>query len=69
MEKRIPQNPKYKNTQSKIDTGATVNKVRLICECHALLMAVSFGCVLTLVGARSQRTRSSSSGGTSPSAA
>lgn len=32
MEKRIPQNPKYKNTQSKIDTGATVNKVRLICK-------------------------------------
>lgn len=31
MEKRIPQNPKYKNLQSKIDTGATINKVRLIC--------------------------------------
>ncbi|EEY70422.1 sporangia induced conserved hypothetical protein [Phytophthora infestans T30-4] len=30
MEKRIPQNPKYKNTQSKIDSGTTVNKVRLI---------------------------------------
>lgn len=34
MEKRIPQNPKYKNLQSKIDTGATVNKVRLICTSH-----------------------------------
>ncbi|KAE9291287.1 hypothetical protein PR003_g25075, partial [Phytophthora rubi] len=30
MEKRIPQNPRYKNTQSKIDSGSTVNKVRLI---------------------------------------
>ncbi|KAG7383070.1 Centrosomal protein of 41 kDa [Phytophthora pseudosyringae] len=30
MEKRIPQNAKYKNTQSKIDSGSTVNKVRLI---------------------------------------
>ncbi|ETK97087.1 hypothetical protein F441_00352 [Phytophthora nicotianae CJ01A1] len=30
MEKRIPQNPKYKNTQSKIDSGTTVNKIRLI---------------------------------------
>eukprot|EP00644_Phytophthora_capsici_P018409 jgi/Phyca11/47641/gw1.91.68.1 len=30
MEKRIPQNPKYKNTQSKIDSGSTVNKLRLI---------------------------------------
>ncbi|KAL7682241.1 putative Rhodanese-like domain-containing protein [Plasmopara halstedii] len=30
MEKRIPQNPKYKNTQSKIDSGSTVNKVRLL---------------------------------------
>lgn len=34
MEKRIPQNPKYKNLQSKIDTGATINKVRLICTFH-----------------------------------
>ncbi|KAG7383285.1 Centrosomal protein of 41 kDa [Phytophthora boehmeriae] len=30
MEKRIPQNPRFKNTQSKIDSGTTVNKVRLI---------------------------------------
>ncbi|ETV87566.1 hypothetical protein H257_01094 [Aphanomyces astaci] len=30
MEKRLPQNPKYKDTQSKLDTGSTVNKVRLI---------------------------------------
>ncbi|KAL4101583.1 hypothetical protein PRIC1_005335 [Phytophthora ramorum] len=30
MEKKIPQNPRYKNTQSKIDSGSTVNKVRLI---------------------------------------
>ncbi|KAF1323942.1 hypothetical protein FI667_g10209, partial [Globisporangium splendens] len=30
MEKRIPQNPKYKSLQSKIDTGAAANKVRLI---------------------------------------
>lgn len=30
MEKRIPQNPKYKNTQSKIDSGSTVNKIRLL---------------------------------------
>ncbi|RLN74245.1 hypothetical protein BBJ28_00000583 [Nothophytophthora sp. Chile5] len=30
MEKRIPQNPRYKNTQSKVDSGSTVNKVRLI---------------------------------------
>lgn len=35
MEKRIPVNPKYKNTQSKLDTGATVNKVRLICTSEA----------------------------------
>jgi hypothetical protein len=32
MEKRIPQNPRYRNTQSKIDSGSTVNKVRLICK-------------------------------------
>ncbi|RHY74961.1 hypothetical protein DYB30_004485 [Aphanomyces astaci] len=31
MEKRLPQNPKYKDTQSKLDTGSTVNNVRLIC--------------------------------------
>ncbi|KAJ0392480.1 hypothetical protein P43SY_004011 [Pythium insidiosum] len=30
MEKKIPVNPKYANTQSKIDSGTTVNKVRLI---------------------------------------
>ncbi|ETW10068.1 hypothetical protein H310_00454 [Aphanomyces invadans] len=30
MEKRLPQNPKYKDTQSRLDTGSTVNKVRLI---------------------------------------
>ncbi|CAK4651602.1 unnamed protein product [Aphanomyces euteiches] len=30
MEKRLPQNPKYKDTQSKLNTGNTVNNVRLI---------------------------------------
>lgn len=30
MEKRIPTNPKFKNVQSKLDTGKTVDKVRLI---------------------------------------
>jgi hypothetical protein len=31
MEKKIPVNPKYANTQSKINSGTTVQKVRLIC--------------------------------------
>lgn len=32
MERRIPQNAKYKDTKSKIDSGTTVNKVRQICK-------------------------------------
>lgn len=38
MEKRIPQNPRYRNTQSKVDSGTTVNKVRLICEFFLLFI-------------------------------
>ncbi|OQR98488.1 hypothetical protein ACHHYP_08613 [Achlya hypogyna] len=30
MEKKLPVNPKYKDTQSKLNTGNTVNNVRLI---------------------------------------
>lgn len=30
MERRIPQNPKFKNVKSKLNTGTTVDKVRLI---------------------------------------
>nr|CCA16959.1 sporangia induced conserved hypothetical protein [Albugo laibachii Nc14] len=32
MERRIPQNSKYKDTKSKIDSGTTVNKVRQISQ-------------------------------------
>ncbi|CCI50723.1 unnamed protein product [Albugo candida] len=32
MERRIPQNAKYKDTKSKIDSGTTVNKVRQISQ-------------------------------------
>lgn len=49
MEKKIPQNPKYKNTQSKIDSGSTVNKVRLICKFVQTLRSFLGCCPLNFV--------------------
>ena len=44
MDKKIPENPKYKATKSKINSGNTVNKVKLICKltCFIQIKTLTF---------------------------